>query len=133
MRIEREVAHPSHVQFGHRLQDIPLGADLGTEDELIEEFLSYANILLGRADAQLDSPYLDLMEHAAAYYARAKEVEMLIFGEEHARRVVRGHPLNKFRTGQLRSFIEMSKMLADVGSRRLTQERLLEDQRYDAG
>ncbi len=133
MRIEREVAHPSHVQFGTRLVDIPLSEGIPSVEELIEEFLGYANTLLGRADAELESPYLDLMEHAAAYYARAKEVEMLIFGEEHARRVVRGHPLNKFRTGQLRSFIEMSKMLADVGSRRLTQERLLEDQRYDAG
>jgi endonuclease III-like uncharacterized protein len=58
---------------------------------------------------------------------------MLIHWEEQNRRVIRGSGYYKFRTGQLRSFIEMAKMMADLGSRRLTMERLLTDQRYDSG
>ena len=124
---------PSHVQFGQRLTDVPLGEGIPSVEELIDELLEYADVLLGRTDPPIESPYLSLMEIAAAYHARALEIEMLIFNEEHAKRVIRGHPLYKFRTGQLRSFIEMSKRLADLGSRRLTQESLLSEQRYDAG
>lgn len=132
MEIER-VIHASQAQFGRRLTDVVVGSGLPTVEELQEELLGYVDILMGRADPDVDSPYLDLMEHAAAYFARGKELEILILGEEQSRRVVRGHPLNKFRTGQLRSFNEMAKHMADLGSRRLSQERLLEDQRYDAG
>ena len=133
MEIRRsDVRAPTHVQFGRRLTDIPVGDGLPSVEELQDELLGYVDVLLGRADPGVDSPYLDLMEHAVAYYARGRELEMLILSEEQARRVVRGAPLNKFRTGQLRAFNEMAKNMADLGSRRLSQERLLEDQRYDA-
>jgi hypothetical protein len=123
------------VRFGHRLTDVVTLEGLPSVDELHDELLGYANVILGRADPplQLDGFYLDLMEVAAVYYARAKEIDMLIHWEEQNRRVIRGSVYYKFRTGQLRSFMEMAKMMADLGSRRLTQERLLNDQRYDAG
>jgi hypothetical protein len=91
--------------------------------------------MMGRSDPplQLDGFYLDLMEVAAVYYARAKEIDMLIHREEQERRVIRGSPYYKFRTGQLRSFMEGAKMMAELGSRRLTQERLLYEQRLDGG
>lgn len=133
MRIERRVAAPSHVQFSQRLTDVPLGEGIPSVEELQDELLEYTDVLLGRVDPPIDSPYLSLMEISAAYHARALEMEMLIHYEEQQKRVIRGHPLYKFRTGQLRSFIEMSKRLADLGSRRLTQEALLSEQRYDAG
>ena len=126
-------AAPSHVQFGQKLTDVPLGLGLPGVEELQDELLGYTDVLLGREVPPVDSPYLSLMEIASAYHARALEIEMLIHNEEQHRRVVRGSPHYKFRTGQLRSFIEMSKRLADLGSRRLTQETLLNDQRYDAG
>jgi hypothetical protein len=129
-----EVIAPSKV-FSHRLTDVETIEGLPDIDDLHDELLGYANVILGRADPplQLDGFYLDLMEVAAVYYARAKEIDMLIHHEEQQRRVIRGSPYYKFRTGQLRAFIEMAKMMADLGSRRLTQERLLNDQRYDAG
>lgn len=128
------VAAPSHVQFSHRLIDTPLGegVTLNVED-LMDELLGYTDILLGRADPPVSSPYLDLCEVATAYYARAQEMDMHIHELERQRVVIRGHPLYQFRTGSLRAFIEMSKKLADLGSRRLTQEVLLNDQRYDSG
>ena len=133
MKIERETRAPSHVQFAKRLTDVPVGEGLPSVEELQDELIEYTEILLGRADPPVDSPYLDLMEVATAFHARALEIDMLIHWEEQQRRVILGAPHYKFRTGQLRSFIEMTKKLADLGSRRLTQEALLHDQRYDAG
>ena len=74
-------------------------------EELHEELLGYTNVILGRADPpmEIDGYYLDLMEVSAAYYARAKEIDMLIHWEEqNRRRVIRGSAYYKLRTGQLR-------------------------------
>jgi len=122
------------MTFSRKLIEVEVLEGLPSVEELHDELLEYANVILGRADppTQQDS-YIDLMEVAAAYYARAKEIDMLIHWEEQQRRVIRGSPYYKFRTGQLRSFIEMAKMMADLGSRRLTNERLLFEQRYDSG
>jgi len=128
-----DVSSRTHVQFGHKLTDVPLGTGLPSVDQLRDELLGYADVLLGRVVPPVDSPYLDLMEVASAYYARALEIEMLIHAAELDRKVIRGAPHYKFRTGQLRAFTEMAKKMADLGSRRLTQETLLNDQRLDAG
>ncbi len=134
MKVIPEVRAPDKA-FSHRLTDVETIEGLPDIEGLQDELLGYANVILGRADPplQLDGFYLDLMEVAAVYYARAKEIDMLIHWEEQQRRVIRGSPYYRFRTGQLRSFMEMAKMMADLGSRRLTQERLLSEQRYDAG
>lgn len=134
MKVIPEVRAPSK-SFSHRLTDVETIEGLPDIEELMDELLGYANVILGRQDPplQLDGFYLDLMEVAAVYYARAKEIDMLIHWEEQNRRVIRGSPYYRFRTGQLRTFMEMAKMMADLGSRRLTQERLLNEQRYDAG
>src|SRR3954465_5618331 len=125
MQIERTVAAPTHVQYGQRMTDVPLGTDLPTPDEIKDELLGYCDVLLGRCDPPVDSPYLALAEIATAYYARACELDMLIHEEERTGRVIRGHALYRVRTGALRSFMEMSKRMSDLGSRRLTQESLL--------
>lgn len=95
--------------------------------------LSYCDVLLGRTEPPIASPYLSLSEIATAYYARGCELDIRIHEEERAGHVVRGHPLYRVRTGALRSFLEMSKKMAELGSRRLTQEQLLWEQRHDAG
>lgn len=58
---------------------------------------------------------------------------MLIHEVERSGDIQRGHPLYRIRTGALRSFIEMAKRMSDLGSRRLTQEQLLYQQRRDQG
>lgn len=135
MKVIPKVKASDVAQFSRRLTDVETLEGLPSVDDLHEELLGYANVILGRADPPLEVNgfYLDLMEVAAAYYARAKEIDMLIHWEEQNRRVIRGSAYYKFRTGQLRSFTEMAKMMADLGSRRLSQERLLTEQRYDAG
>jgi hypothetical protein len=135
VKIIPSVKAPEARTFGRRLTDVEVLEGLPPVEELHDELLGYTEIILGRADppTEINGFYLDLMEVAAAYYARAKEIDMLIHWEEQNRRVIRGSAYYKFRTGQLRSFIEMAKMMADLGSRRLSQEKLLSEQRYDSG
>ena len=110
MKVIPEVRAPDR-SFSHRLTDVETIEGLPSIEELMDELTGYLNVMMGRADPplQLDGFYLDLMEVAAVYYARAKEIDMLIHWEEQNRRVIRGSPYYRFRTGQLRSFMEMAK------------------------
>lgn len=127
------VVHPSHAHFGRRLTEVPVSEGLPSPEAIQDELLHYCDVLLGRVDPPVSSPYLDLCEIASGYFARASELDMLIHWEEQNQRVVRGHPLQKIRTGQLRTFLDMARKMADLGSRRLTQEALLHEQKYDSG
>lgn len=121
------------MQFGRLLTDVPTEMGVSGIEELRDEIQHYWDVLLGREVPPVDSPYLDLQEVATAYYARAKEIHGLILELERERKIMKASPLYKFRTGYLRDFIEVSSKAADLGSRRLTQEKLLFEQRYDAG
>lgn len=81
------------------------------------------DVLLGREDPPVDG-VLSLMEVADAYYARAMELTMLIQQMEREGTVLKGSSHYKFRTGELRTFSEMAKRAADLGSRRLTDDSL---------
>jgi hypothetical protein len=140
MRIVREpigseinVASPTHIQFSQRVTDVPLPAGLPTPDEIYDELQGYTDVLLGRVPSPVNSPYLALAEVATAYFARGQELDMLIHEAERSGDVTKNAPHYKIRTGALRSFLEMSKKMADLGSRRLTQEQLLYEARHDAG
>lgn len=127
------VKHPKHVQFGRKLIEIKLPEGLPPFEDIIEELHEYCDVLLGRKEPPVESPYLGLAEVAAAYHARAREIEQLIYEAENTDAIVRGSQYYKLRTGQLNSFIEMSKRLYDLGSRRLSQEQLITQQRLDIG
>lgn len=123
----------THVQFGHRVSEVPTIDGLGTYDEIMDELLEMTLVLKGHADAPVESPYLQLMEVATAYLTRAYEIEMLIHRGEHDQVIERGSELFKLRTGPLESFINACRRLADLGSRRLSQEALLSEQRRTEG
>lgn len=123
------VAAASHVQFGQRCIDIKLPEGLGDYEDIMDELHGYTQVLLGHEESPLVSPYLTLMEIATVYLARAYEIEMFIFEGEHTDAIPPGHVLRKLRTGPLQSFINMARKLADLGSRRLSQETLLTEQR----
>lgn len=127
------IRRPTHrdAQLGRRLIDIEVGLGLESVDVLWEELQGYIDVLLGRVESPIDSPYLALAEAATAYYARAQEIDARIHAAEREGAVMRGSPLYRFRTGELRSFIELSKKCAELGSRRLTQEQLLAHQRFE--
>ena len=119
------------VQFGRKLSSVPVGLDLPPVDELWQELQGYVDVILGRTESPIDSPYLALAEVATAYYCRAQEMDARIHAGERSGDIVKGSPYYKFRTGELRSFIELAKKAADLGSRRLTQETLLQQQRLE--
>jgi hypothetical protein len=127
VRIRR--ASSTDVQFGRTLSSVEVEIGLDSVEHLWAELQGYVDILLGREPSPIDSPYLAMMEVATAYYARAQEIDMRIHAAEREGLVHRGSPLYKFRTGELKAFIELARKCADLGSRRLTQEALLADAR----
>lgn len=129
VRVRR--AERKDVQFGHRLIDIEIGLGLPSVDSLWTEIQGYMDVILGRKVAPMVSPYLGLAEAATAYYCRAQEIDALIHAAEREGVVLRGSALYRFRTGELRSFIELAKRASELGSRRLTQEQLLHQQRFE--
>ena len=126
---EIRLANPRHVQFSQRLNVVKVGESVKTADDLKDEVLDMFDVLLGRKDSPINSPYLSLAEVATAYYTRAQEIDALIHEAEREGTVIRGSDLQRFRTGALRSFIEASRKCAELGSRRLTQEQVLLAQR----
>lgn len=83
------------------------------------------DVLLGRTQPDIDARHLTLMEVADAYFARASEIQMLLQKAEREGTITRGSAHYKFRTGELRTFLEMSRRAAELGSRRLTEEQLV--------
>jgi hypothetical protein len=88
------------------------------------------DVLMGHVDAPIDVGVMTLMEVADAYYARAKEIEQLILRAEAEGQVTKGSRTYRFRTGELRSFIEMASHAADLGSRRVTVAKLEYDMQH---
>jgi len=129
------IARPTraHAQFGTQAITTPTAQGLPEVDDLWEELQGYVDIILGREEPPIDYPaYLALAEIATAYYCRGQEIEMMIHNAEREGVVMRGSALYRFRTGELRSFIELAKRAAELGSRRLTQEQLLYQMRLEA-
>lgn len=107
-----------------KVRMMPLGSGLPNLTKMRVELQDMTDVLLGREDPPIDAGHLTLMEVADGYFARASEMTMLIQKKEVDGLISRGDPLYKFRTGELRTFMEMAKRAADLGSRRLTKEQL---------
>ena len=99
--------------------------------ELREELSEYVEVLLGRKEAPIDNGVLTLMEYANACYSRAMEMNMLILRGETNGTILKGTAPYKFRTGELRTFIELAKGAMDLGSRRLTAAQLALEMREE--
>lgn len=105
------------IKGGVRAFHVGAGFDVNA---MSRELSQYVDILLGRADPPVDAGVLTLMECAEAFHARAKEMEMEIHEGERMGAILKGSGAYRFRTGKLRSFIEMTKETIDLGSRRVT-------------
>lgn len=119
------------VQLSQRLSAVRVGAGLPPMAQLEREIDEMVDVLMARADSPIDSPYLALQEVATAYFARGQELDMQIHRAERQGFIFRGDEYYKFRTGELRAFIELAKKCAELGSRRLSQEQLMAQQRLD--
>lgn len=121
-----------HHIMGGTLREIEVGIDLPPVEELAQELREYTDVLMGRTHPPIDAGVLTLMEVADAYFARASEIQTLILEKEREGDVFRGSVYYKFRTGELRSFLEMAKRAADLGSRRLTHQKHLMEMQHDS-
>lgn len=93
-------------------------------EDLRDEVYEYLDVLMGREPMPIDNGILTLMEVADAYYSRAKEIEMMILAGENDGDIAKGSNLYKFRTGELRSFIDIAKARTELGSRRVTAAKV---------
>jgi hypothetical protein len=108
---------------GH-LRAVPMGSGVPAIPKMVEELQDMTDVLLGRRKPPIDAGHLTLMEVADAYFARASELTMKLQEAEREGQITRGSAHYRFRTGELRTFMEMAKRAADLGSRRLTEEQL---------
>lgn len=79
-----------------------------------------AAVLVGHQNPPVNIGIGTLMEVASAYFARGMELTSLIQRGETEGQVPRGSKLYKFRTGELRSFLDIAKNATEMGSRRIT-------------
>lgn len=121
-RTEREARHVREFHVGEGLPNLTA---------LRSELQDMTDVLLGRKPPPIDAGVLTLQEVADAYFARASELTMLIQRGESEGTVAKGSAHYKMRTGELRTFMEMAKRAADLGSRRLTREQLVVQMRRD--
>jgi hypothetical protein len=110
--------------MGTTLREAQVAQGLGSPEELSAEIKGYVDVLLGRVDPPIDAGIMTLMEVADAYFARACEIDMLIHEAEREGDVLRGSKHYRFRTGELRAFLDLTKRSAELGSRRITLAQL---------
>jgi hypothetical protein len=108
----------------HGVRSFSLGTNMASLADWRDEIDEMRDVLMGRRQPPVDKGVLTLMEVADAYCARAREIEQVIMRGEADGAVIRGSKTYKFRTGELRSFIELSKSASDLGSRRITYWRI---------
>lgn len=113
-----------HVtETAHHLKVVHVGAGITVADYR-QELDEMMEILLGRVDPPIDVGIGTLMEVAEAYFARASEMEMVIKRGEADGSILKGSAAYKFRTGELRTFMELVKRSVDLGSRRITLAKM---------
>lgn len=103
---------------------------IATVDDLRGEIDGYLEVLLGRVDPPISNGPLTLMEYANAVYSRGVEITMLIQRGEANGHVAKHSEHYKFRTGELRNFVELARAAIDLGSRRLTAAKMSHDLQY---
>lgn len=105
----------------HHLRLFGVADGLAPLPVLQAEIDEYWDVLLGRVPPPIPEHRTDaLMETADAYFARASEITAMIQRAEQEGTLVRTSPYVKFRTGELRTFMDVCKRAADMGSRRIT-------------
>ena len=120
--VKKDAPKAHFTPHGVRYFKIGEGYDL---DQMKRELDDYMDVLLGRQDPPIDVGVMTLMEVAEAYHARACEIEMELKEMEAEGVIMKGTRLYHFRTGKLRTFIELTNKTIDLGSRRVTWEKEL--------
>lgn len=117
------------MKYGQTLRDVPLKYGLPKVKDLAKELEEYRDVLLGRVPPPIDHGIATLMEISNAYFARACELDMLIHAGEREGDIFKGSDYYRFRTGELRSFLELTKRSFELGSRLVTVEQMQRQER----
>jgi len=102
------------------MQKIVLTKGLSSAEDLHGEISTYIDVLLGHEKPPIEDGVETLFELSSAYLARAREIEVKLLERERVNSISTNDELKKFRTGELRSFIDLCKRAQDQGSRRIT-------------
>ena len=102
------------------MQKFPLKRGLSDAKSLHKEIDEYIDVLMGHINPPISDGVDTLFEVSSTYLARAKEIEIKLLERERNGTIPAGDELKKFRTGELRSFIELCKSAQNQGSRRIT-------------
>ena len=102
------------------MQKFPLKKGLSSVESLHEEINEYIDVLMGHINPPISDGIDTLFEVSSTYLARAKEIEIKLLERERSGSIATCDDLKKFRTGELRSFIELCKSAQNQGSRRIT-------------
>lgn len=121
---ERKSSPPPTHHSEHRVRTMHLAEGLPTIQELREELADYWDVLMGREEPPIKRGIMTMYEVADAYYSRAAEITYLIQQAELEGTVLKGSAWVRFRTGEVRTFMDAAKRAADLGSRRLSHAQL---------
>ncbi len=131
VRAKRRRTKPKRVKGG-RLIDVPLPAGLPDPEDIEDELDSMVAVLTGQVEPPIQRGIHTLQEVSVAFYARAQELTMLIQRGERDGSIAKGSSYYQLRTGEIRTFVELAKRAADLGSRRLTAAQLRSEQKLDS-
>lgn len=109
------------------VREFPIPEGIPSISIMVEELQDMTDVLLGRQRSPINEGIATLMEVADAYFGRASEMTIMILALEREGKVRRGDALYKFRTGELRTFMDMSKRMCETGSRRITTQQIHQD------
>ena len=115
----------------YKIKAVSVGHEFKNLKTVRQELQGYVDVLMNRKPMPVDEGVDSLLEVASAYYARAKEIEARLHQLECEGVILKGSRHYKFRTGELRSTLELLKTQVDLGSRRVTVARL--EQEHDEG
>ena len=102
------------------MQKFPLKKGLSNVEDLHAEINEYIDVIMGHINPPIADGIDTLFEVSSTYLASAKEIEIKLLERERSESIAAGDNLKKFRTGELRSFIELCKSAQNQGSRRIT-------------
>ncbi len=89
-------------------------------------------VLMLKLPLPVDDPRVGLLVTAGSYHTRASSMKRTIQRLEREGTISRSHDLVKFRTGELRTFMEMASKVFDSASRALTAAKLAFDEKQNA-
>jgi len=111
----------------HSVRKFRVNHGIPTVGEMRAEIDEYTQVLMGHEEPPIQNGVLTLMEYANAVYSRAMELTMHLQRAEVDGVVLKGTKPYRFRTGELRTFCEMSAKAIELGSRRVTVAQLEAD------